>query len=63
MVCGYYLTYTRPNRMWRAECFYGTSKELIENAYKDSEVGGRKYTRLVEYTEAMYNDLKNDVGS
>ena len=32
----------------------------IEKAYKDSEVSGREYKRIVEYVEAMYNDLEND---
>ena len=57
---GRYFTYTRSNRMWKVGCFYGTGEELIEKAYKDSEVSGREYKRIVEYVEAMYNDLEND---
>ena len=56
---GRYFTYTRSNRMWKVGCFYGTGEELIEKAYKDSEVSGREYKRIVEYVEAMYNDLEN----
>ena len=57
---GRYFTYTRSNKMWRVGCFYGTGEELIEKAYKDSEVSGREYKRMVEYVEAMYNDLEKD---
>ena len=57
---GRYFTYTRSNRMWKVGCFYGTGEELIKKAYKDSEVSGREYKRIVEYVEAMYNDLEND---
>lgn len=56
---GRYFTYTRLNKMWRVGCFYGTGEELIEKAYKDSEVSGREYKRVVEYVEAMYKDLEN----
>ena len=56
---GRYFTYTRSNKMWRVGCFYGTGEELIEKAYKDSEVSGREYKRVVEYVEAMYKDLEN----
>ena len=56
---GRYFTYTRSNRKWKVGCFYGTGEELIEKAYKDSEVSGREYKRIVEYVEAMYNDLEN----
>ena len=57
---GRYFTYTRSNRMWKVGCFYGTGEELIKKAYKDSEVSGREYKRVVEYVEAMYADLEND---
>lgn len=57
---GRYFTYTRSNGMWKVGCFYGTGKELIEKAYKDSEVSGREYERVVRYVEAMYADLEND---
>ena len=46
-------TWTRSNDMWRVGCFYGTGKELIAKAYKDSEVSGREYERVVKYVEAV----------
>lgn len=57
---GRYFTYTRSNRMWRVGCFFGTGDELIAKAYKDSEVSGREYKRIVEYVEAMYAALDKD---
>lgn len=53
-------TYTRSNRMWAVGCFYGTSTELIDKANLDTLVSGREYERIVNYIEAMYNDLEND---
>ena len=50
---GRYFTWTRSNDMWRVGCFYGTGKELIAKAYKDSEVSGREYERVVKYVEAI----------
>ena len=57
---GRYFTYTRSNRMWKVGCFFGTGDELIAKAYKDSEVSGREYKRIVEYVEAMYAALDKD---
>lgn len=57
---GRYFTYTRSNRMWAVGCFYGTSTELIDKANLDTLVSGREYERIVNYVEAMYNDLEND---
>lgn len=57
---GRFFTYTRSNRMWAVGCFYGTSKELIYKANLDTLVSGREYERIVNYVEAMYNDLEND---
>lgn len=57
---GRFFTYTRSNRMWAVGCFYGTSKELIDKANLDTLVSGREYQRIVNYVEAMYNDLEND---
>lgn len=56
---GRFFTYTRSNKMWAVGCFYGTSKELIEKAYKDSELSGRNYERVVKYVEEMYKDIEN----
>ncbi len=48
---GRYFTWTRSNNMWKVGCFYGTGEELIKKAYKDSEISGREYKRIVEYVE------------
>ncbi len=50
---GRYFTWTRSNDKWSAGCFYGTGKELIAKAYKDSEESGREYQRIVEYVESI----------
>lgn len=60
---GRYFTYTRSNRLWKAGCFHGTGKQLIEKAYKDSAISGREYQRIVEYVEAMYADLEKDTNT
>ena len=49
-------TWTRSNNMWKVGCFYGTSNELIEKAYKDSKLSGREYERVVKYVEAILNN-------
>ena len=54
---GRYFTWTRSNNMWRVGCFYGTGEELIAKAYKDSELSGREYERVVKYVESI---LKED---
>ena len=53
-----YFTWTRSNNMWKVGCFYGTGKELIAKAYKDSELSGREYKRVVDYVEAILQDSK-----
>ena len=50
---GRYFTWTRSNNMWKVGCFYGTGKELIAKAYKDSEISGREYERIVNYVESI----------
>lgn len=50
---GRYFTYTRSNKMWSVGCFYGTGDQLIEKAYKDSEISGRNYERIVRYVEEI----------
>ena len=52
---GRYFTWTRSNNMWTVGCFYGTGKELIEKAYKDSELSGNEYKRIVEYVNSINN--------
>ena len=44
-----YFTYTRSNQMFRVGCFYGTGDELIEKAYKDSQLSGDCYEASVLY--------------
>ena len=50
---GRYFTWTRSNNMWKVGCFYGTSNELIEKAYRDSNESGKEYERVVKYVESM----------
>lgn len=46
-------TWTRSNDMWSVGCFHGTGKKLIAKAYKDSEVSGMEYERVVKYVESI----------
>jgi hypothetical protein len=39
--------------MWKVGCFYGTGQELIEKAYRDSEVSGKHYEAYVEFVEKL----------
>ena len=55
---GRYFTWTRSDNMWRVGCFYGTGAELIAKAYKDSELSGREYERVVKYVESILKDSK-----
>ena len=55
---GRYFTWTKSNNMWRVGCFYGTGEELIAKAYKDSEISGREYKRVVDYVESILQDNK-----
>ena len=48
-------TWTKSNNKWRVGCFYGTGEELIDKAYKDSEMSGREYERIVRYVESILN--------
>ena len=50
---GRYFTWTRSNNMWSVGCFYGTGEELIKKAYKDSELSGREYERVVRHVESI----------
>lgn len=51
-------TWTRSNNMWSVGCFYGTGEELIAKAYKDSELSGREYERMVNYVKSILEDSK-----
>ena len=53
---GRYFTWPRSNNMWSVGCFYGTGEELIKKAYKDSELSGREYERIVKYVEEIRKD-------
>lgn len=55
---GRFFTWTRSNDMWSVGCFYGTGKELIAKAYKDSKVSGREYERVVKYVERIKKGSK-----
>ena len=55
---GRYFTWTRSNDMWKVGCFSGTGDELIKKAYKDSELSGRQYERIVKYVE----EIKKEYG-
>ena len=57
---GRYFTWTRSNNMWSVGCFYGTGEGLIAKAYKDSELSGREYERVVKYVESILKDNEND---
>ena len=39
--------------MWKGGCLYGTGEELIEKAYRDSEMSGEEYERGVKYVDAI----------
>ena len=53
---GRHFTWTKSNNMWTVGCFYGTGKELIKKAYKDSERSGREYERIVNYVETILKE-------
>lgn len=50
---GRYFTWTRSNNMWKVGCFFGTGKELVAKAHKDSLKSGREYERIVNYVESI----------
>lgn len=50
---GRYFTWTKNNNMWKVGCFYGTSNELIEKAYRDSNESGKEYEKIVKYVESI----------
>ena len=55
---GRHFTWTRSNDKWRVGCFYGTGKELIEKAYKDSKLSGDCYKSYVELIEKLKQQQK-----
>ena len=50
---GRYFTYTRSNQMYKVGCFYGTGDQLIEKAYKDSQLSGDCYKASVQYVQML----------
>lgn len=46
--------------MWSVGCFYGTGEELIAKAYRDSELSGREYKRVVDYVESILRDTTDE---
>lgn len=52
---GRFFTYTRSNNLFKAGCFLGSGKKLIEKAYKDGEEKGNFYKNAVEYVNSVYN--------
>lgn len=54
-----HFTWLKSNNMWKVGCFYGTGEELIKKAYKDGEVSGREYERVVKYVESILKDSKS----
>lgn len=55
---GRFFIWTRSNNMWSVGCFYGTGEELIKKAYKDSELSGHEYKRVVKYVESILKEEK-----
>ena len=53
---GRYFMWTRSNNKWTVGCFYGTGEELIKKAYRDSDISGREYERVVKYVEEIINN-------
>lgn len=53
---GRYFTWTRSNNMWKVGCFHGTGEELIAKVYKDSELSGKEYERVVKYVETILRE-------
>ena len=46
-----FFTYHIPSKKFFVGCFKGTGKELIEKAYKDSELSGKMYEKYVKFAE------------
>ena len=58
---GRYFTWTKGNDMWKVGCFYGTGEQLIEKAYKDSELSGKEYKKVVVYVNSIKDNKYNHV--
>ena len=53
---GRHFTWTRSNNMWTVGCFHGTGEELIAKAYRDSDLSGKEYEKVVKYVETILKD-------
>ena len=51
-----YFNYVVPNKTWYVGCFIGSGEELIEKAYKDSELSGKMYEKYVKFIEKLNED-------
>lgn len=50
---GRQFTWTKSNNLWKVGCFVGTSEELIQKAYADSEYKGKCYELTVNYAKQL----------
>ena len=48
-----YITWTRSNGKWTNGAFYGSDKELIREAYKDSKKSGKRYEAIVDVNKLL----------
>ena len=48
-----YITWTRSNGKWTNGAFYGSDKELIREAYKDSKKSGKRYEAIVDVNRLL----------
>jgi NDP-sugar pyrophosphorylase family protein len=48
-----YITWTRSNGKWTIGTFYGSDKELIREAYKDSKKSGKRYEAIVDVNKLL----------
>lgn len=48
-----YITWTRSNGKWTNGKFYGSDKELIREAYKDSKKSGKRYEAIVDVNKLL----------
>lgn len=54
---GRYFVWTRSNDMWSVGCFFGTGEELVKKAYRNSQLSGDEYKRVVDYVESIKHKI------